>query len=78
MILGFHGKKVMTSLQPVRNNANFKLPLDLYKNVYFRMKEESAKQSKSTSTNLVRYLKIITPLDPRNTKYSKIIMYLVT
>ena len=47
------------------------------KQAYLRVKKESGDQREYTCTNLVAILKIITPLDPRNSKNSKRIVYLV-
>ena len=71
---GIFGKKIVTSLWPVRSDRSFKPWQILYKeHAYFgMMKKESSEQRESTFTNSAMILKNITLLDPKNSKNSRI------
>ena len=56
---------------PTKSGRGVKPPHSFYqKTSLFGIKKESGKERESTSTNLVAILKIITPLDPRNSENS--------
>ena len=67
-----HSKKIMIEFSACKERYKFQTTTDfIQKRAYFGMKKESGKQRESVSTNLAAILKIITPLDPKNSKISR-------